>query len=72
MERYPRPLKEKELNNYNDWIRDNAMGNPVILDSAPTKATDLKPNTQAMHGDDLYVRDAKGVLRKFTGTIIEE
>ena len=66
MERFKGKLEdnvEKPL----DWVFRNAMGNPVVFNDTPTKAT-MKANTWGYDGDDLYVKFPDGKTLKFSGT----
>lgn len=70
MERNPRKIPDKEAQQRNKWVEDNAMGNPIVLNEAPTKET-LKANRWGIHGNDIYLRAADGTLTKLTGTNID-
>jgi hypothetical protein len=70
MERAKILIKDKAVSDLADHIFRNALGNPVILDTAPTAKEELKPNTLAYHNNILYMRLANGELKKLTLTDI--
>ena len=67
MERSPKKVKDKDINDVFDFIAQNAMGSPVIFDSAPTNAQ-MKANTWGLSGTTLYVKFANNVTLSFAGT----
>ena len=70
MERAPRRVKDKDTDAVFDFIFRNAMGNPVIFDSAPTKAQ-MKANSWGkVTGENtaIYIRFADGGATKIAGT----
>lgn len=70
MQRYVKKLKDKETNDALDFVFANAMGNPVIFDSAPT-AAQMKANSWGkVSGVNtaIYIRFADGGAIKITGT----
>ena len=63
MERYKKPIQDnKELFNY---IFDNAMGNIIVLNSAPTTASDMKGNTIGYYDGTIYFKLADNTFKKF-------
>ena len=66
MESYKKTIKEKEMSDALEHIFQNAMGNPIIFDSAPTK-TQMNANSWGIYSTDLYVRFANGTCLKFAG-----
>lgn len=69
MERAKRPIQDKELAFIFDYIFQNAFGNPIIFDSAPS-ASDMKANSWGIYSTDLYVKFANGTTLKFSGTSV--
>ena len=67
MQRFSKNVNDKKTQEVFDFIFRNAMGNPIILDAAPS-ASQMKANTWGYYGTDLYVRFADGTCLKFTGT----
>lgn len=71
MERSPKTrLKDKDMNDRFEQIYNDALGNPIILPTAPTKPADMKANTMGFNGGKLYIRFADGSLHKFDGSEI--
>ena len=66
MERYPKKLEKKEIQDLADYISLNAVG-INILSAVPTNA-DLKSGTINLYGDDIYIKFPSGKVLKFTGT----
>ena len=60
--------KEKVLQDRLEFIYRNAMGNVLVLDSAPTTASDLKGNTTGYYDDAIYFKLADGTFKKFSVT----
>ena len=50
-----------------DHIFANAMGNPIVFKTQPTKAN-MKGNTWGYFGDDFYVKTGDGKTIKIAGT----
>jgi len=69
MERAKKPIKDKEQASLFEHIYRNALGNPIILDETPAK-DDMKANTIAKNGSDIYIKTADNRLIKLTGTEI--
>lgn len=70
MERSIKKVKDKDTNDVFDFIAQNAMGSPIIFDSAPVKAQ-MKANTWgkvAGVNTALYVKFADGGAMTITGT----
>ena len=63
-------LQDKDMSDRLEHIYKNALGNPVVLDNAPGQPGDMKSNTIAVNGTDVYIRTASGTLLKLTGTEI--
>ena len=70
MERAKQITNDKKLDPIFDHIFRNALGNPVILDTAPTAKEEMKPNTIAYFNNELFIRLANGELKKVTLTDI--
>lgn len=70
MERGKEIIKDKEMAKVVNHIYQNAFGNPLVVDTAPSKPADMKNNTSAISGTDFYIRFPNGKLIKFTGTEI--
>lgn len=70
MERYNKNLTQNFYVDAFQYIFSNAMGNPIVLSAAPTKAEDMKGNTWGYYSTDLYVRFGDGICLKFTGVAI--
>ena len=66
MERGKEKVQDKDMGKVLDHIYQNALGNPVVFDSAPTKEQ-MKANTVAKHGTDIYFKTADGTVLKITG-----
>ena len=60
-------IEDKAVSGAIEHILTNAFGAPVIFDNEPANTT-MKGNTWGLYGDDLYIKFADGVLRKFSGT----
>lgn len=69
MERAPKKVKEKEVNEVFDFIFGNAFGNPILLSSSPTSAQ-MKANTWGVYGTNIYIKFGNNVLLRLTGTVI--
>jgi hypothetical protein len=69
MERAKQITNDKKLDPILDHIYRNGMGNPIILPSAPTN-DEMKGNSWGIHGSDIYIKHANGVLIKLSGTVI--
>ena len=70
MDRAPKKTEDKATNDIFDFVFNNATGNPVIFNSAPTKAQ-MKANTWGKVtgvNTALYIRFADGGAMKITGT----
>ena len=65
-------LKDKDMDSRLEQIYRNALGIPIILDSAPSKPSDMKSNSIGKNGTDIYIRTADGVLLKVQATEITE
>ena len=63
------PIKARDLDRILNFIFDNAMGNPIILNAIPT-AAQMKANSWGIYGSNLYVKFANNVLLRFSGTVI--
>ena len=59
-------IKDKTTQDAFEHVFRNALGNPIVLDSAPTKEG-MKANTVAKHGTDIYFKTADGTVLKITG-----
>lgn len=62
MERFLKRIADKELNQVGDFIFRNALGNPIIFDSAPS-LVEMKANTWGKVKDTdtaIYVKFADG------------
>ena len=69
MERYKKPFKENELNEFSDFMSQNALGNPVIRSETPTSDT-IKANTFEYYDGYLYIKLSNGSLYKFAVTAV--
>ena len=69
MQRYTRTIKDAEAKDALTFVFDNAFGNPVVFDAAPT-AGQMKANSWGKFGTDLYVKFGDSVVLKFTGTVV--
>lgn len=70
MQRAPRKTKDKETNAILDFIFQNAFGNPIIFDSAPS-ASEMKANTWGKVtgvNTAIYIKFADSGAIKITGT----
>ena len=70
MDRAPKKTEDKATNDIFDFVFNNAMGSPIIFNSAPTKAQ-MKANTWGKVtgvNTALYIRFADGGAMKITGT----
>ena len=70
MERKNFKIEDAKVQKNVQYIYDNALGNPVILQTAPAK-DDVKANNLAVHGSDIYLRTASGTLLKLTATEVK-
>lgn len=70
MERSPKKAKDKDVNEALDFIFSNAFGNPLILDFAPTAASQMKANSCGIYGTNLYIKFGNNVMLRFAGTQI--
>ncbi len=61
--------KDDEVKNMADFISQQALGNIIIRDTAPTSA-EMKANTFAYYNSKLYFKTASGVLLRIDATII--
>lgn len=70
MKRAPRKTQEPEINAVVDFIFDNAFGNPIIFNSAPTNAGMKASTWGKVTGVNtaIYVKFADGGAIKITGT----
>lgn len=69
MERKKINIKDKDVAKTVDDIYTNALGIPLELKTAPAKG-DVKSNTLAVQGTDLYLKAPSGKLIKITGVEI--
>lgn len=69
MEKYRKNPTDKELSDIMKHVYENALGNPVVMDSEPT-AGDLKPNNLVYYGGNIYLRLPNGEAIKITGAKI--
>ena len=70
MERSKKVFQEKEVKDLAEFVFQNALGNPVIFNSEPSKAN-IKANTWGKVKDvntAIYVRFSDGGAIKITGT----
>lgn len=67
MERSPRKVKDRETDQVLNFVFENAMGNPIILNAVPTNAQ-MKANTWGIYGTTLYVKFANNVTLSFSGS----
>lgn len=70
MERAPKRVKDKEVDDVFDWIFRNGMGNPIIFKSAPT-AAQMKANTWGKVtgvNTAIYIKFSDSGAMKITGT----
>ena len=64
------PIEKENIEPAIDFIFQNAFGNPIIMDTAPSNAQ-LKANTWAKNGNDIYIKFADGGAVKISGTAID-
>ena len=69
MDRAKQIINDPKIAPVFDHIFQNAMGNPMVLPKAPTP-DEMKGNTWGVHGSDIYIKHANGVLLKLSGTVI--
>ena len=62
-------IEDRDQRNLVDHIFQEAFGNPISFDSAPS-ASDLEPNTWGYNGTDLYIKYNDGTAVKFSGTTV--
>jgi len=67
VERYPKRVKEKEVNDTFDFIFRNALGNIIIFTSSPSKSQ-MKANTIGYYNDEIFFKLANGELKKVSVT----
>ena len=70
MQKIRKKIEDKETNDAFKFIEENALGNPIILDQAPTK-DQVQANNLAVHETDVYIRTSNGKLLKITTTEVE-
>ena len=70
MEKYPKTLKDKDLKMFAEHVRFNAMGLPIELESEPTSASEMKGSTWGFYDGELFIKDKKGNLYKWTLTAV--
>ena len=63
MERLKTTFKEKDVGKLADHIFQNAMGNILVLEAAPTADGDMKLNTMGFYDGTLYIRLASGGIK---------
>jgi len=66
MERGKEKVQDKEMGKVLDHIYQNALGNLIVMDTAPTKEQ-IKANTVVKHGSDIYFKTADNTVLKITG-----
>ena len=69
MER-PRAIVPKETQQLFEHIFNNAMNIPLVLEVAPTKASDMKGNVFGFYNNELFIVLSNGSLYKFTLTAV--
>lgn len=66
MERGKIKIDDRDMTKALDHIYNNALGNPIIFNEAPTKEQ-MKANTMGQYGSDIYLKTGDGKLIKLTG-----
>ena len=69
MER-PRVVIPKETQQLFEHIFNNAMNIPLVLEAAPTKASDMKGNVFGFYSNKLYIVLSNGSLYSITLTAV--
>lgn len=69
MEQYPKTVEDKDLGDFVEFARRNAMGNIVTATDTPTNDT-VKANTLVYYNDELYFKTNKGLTFKFSVTAV--
>lgn len=69
MESAKTTIDPKNLKPIIDFIYQNAMGNILIRNEAPT-SDDMKGNTMAFYNNELYLKLANGILYKVALTAL--
>jgi len=70
MEKIRKKVKDKQTQEALNFVEQNALGNPIILQKTPASPSDMKGNTLGIKDDKLYIRFANGKLYEFSGTEI--
>lgn len=68
MERFKRKLLDKEIQEFADFISDNAWGSVSVSTSEPASASEMKRNEIKLVDDKLIIRFPNGKVYKFTAS----
>ena len=63
-------IKHSELSEVASYIFQNAVGNPIVFEAAPTASSEMKGGTWGVFGADMYIKNPNGVLIKLAGVVI--
>jgi len=60
-------LEDTDMRNIFDHIFQSSFGNPIAFDSAPS-LSEMKSDTWAFYGNDIYIKTKSGTGIKLSGT----